>query len=957
MMKKVLTVLVMLMSFCAVLAQDKKMQWVDSVFQTLNTREKIAQLFIVSASSYYEAGELEELENQIKDNHPGGILITGGGPIGTVNLINKLQGLSNTPLLVIVDAETGPGKTLDSLMTFPTPLALGAIADDSLIYALGVEVARQMKALGMHINLGPNADIDVSMGRPESYYGTNKYNVARKSISMMRGLQNNGVIACAKHTARVVDREKDDDPLPDFANNRLDTLTFFPYLQLIKQGVGGILTTDLHFTTEDKKKPIPASISQLFINDILKNKIGFEGITLTDIPYFHELAGKSKVESEKLAFEVGNDLLLNPYHLNGAIRRIESSIKRNIVLRLRLEVSVKKILGVKYDVLQTSYEKPSNDHLISRINSPTANILNYQLTNASITIARNESGLVPIHDLDDKKFASVSFGKGNVAEFENYLDKYAHFDHFKVVHIDDTLQLSDKLAAHDIVVVSLHSLGELNSSSLMNWINGMGEKKELIICSFGNPYDLNALSKPTTLAIAYTDNSFAPMIMAQTIFGVQQGKGTTPLSISHLFIEGISHPLETINRLSYGIPEMMGMESEVLNKIEKIVAEALDSGATPGCNIVIARKGMVVYDKSFGWKTYDKLEPVTPNTIYDLASITKVAATLQTVMFLHEKKMIDINKKVSAYLPELKGTNKENFTFKDILTHQAGLWPYLPFWQQTMKDSTLLPEYYSYSMNDSFPYPVARDLFATKSMKDSLWQWIIKSKIREKKPKTPFDYTYSDMGFYIMQHVAEKLLNQPMQDFLSQNIYEPIGATTTGFLPLQRFPENQIAPTEVDKQFRGSKLVGYVHDQGAAMHGGVAGHAGLFSNANDLAKMGQMWLQKGNYGGIQYFRPETLELFTNKQYELNRRGLGWDKPTVSDWNGPTSLYASRQTFGHTGFTGTAIWVDPQFELVFVFLSNRVHPDMLNAKLLSANIRPRIQDVIYQSIFEYCKNNN
>jgi beta-N-acetylhexosaminidase len=239
-------------------------------------------------------------------------------------------------------------------------------------------------------------------------------------------------------------------------------------------------------------------------------------------------------------------------------------------------------------------------------------------------------------------------------------------------------------------------------------------------------------------------------------------------------------------------------------------------------------------------------------------------------------------------------------------------------------------------------------------MKDSLWSWIIKAKIREKPARTPFDYRYSDMGFYILQHLAEKILNQPIEDFLSQNLYEPLGAYTTGYLPLLHFPYRQIAPTENDRLFRRALLIGTVHDQGAAMQGGIAGHAGLFTNANDLAKLGQMLLQQGNYGGIQYYKPETVGLFTQKQFENSRRGLGWDKPTPGEWNGPTSIYASPKTFGHTGFTGTCIWVDPEFDLVYIFLSNRVHPDMTNNKLLNANIRSRIQDVIYQSIFEYCK---
>ena len=383
--------------------------------------------------------------------------------------------------------------------------------------------------------------------------------------------------------------------------------------------------------------------------------------------------------------------------------------------------------------------------------------------------------------------------------------------------------------------------------------------------------------------------------------------------------------------------------------------ESIDIHATPGCQVLIAKDGKVVFEHSEGWFTYEKKNPVTDETIYDLASITKVTATLQTIMFIQEKGLIDVNKKISFYLPELKTSNKKDFIIKDILTHQAGLWPFLPFWSQTVTDSSLRKEYYSTIQNEDYPFPVADDLYASKSMKDSLWNWIIHAKVREKPTRTVFDYRYSDMGFYILQHLAEKILNQPMEEFLEQNIYEPIGAYTLGYLPRKKFPASQIAPTEDDKLFRKKLLTGYVHDQGAAMHGGIAGHAGLFSTANDLAKLGQMWLQKGAYGGHYYFKPETLALFTSKQYENSRRGLGWDKPVPSDPVGPTSIYASSKTFGHTGFTGTCIWVDPEFNLVYVFLSNRVYPDMNNNKILNANIRPRIQDVIYQSIFNHCQN--
>lgn len=954
MLKKVLIILLMWTGISEVSAQDKKNQWIDSVFQTLSVEEKIGQLFVVPISSYAKKNEIEDLFRDINRHHPGGVVITDGGPVGTANLINQLQKKSKIPLLVMIDAENGPGNVLDSLIQFPKPLALGAISSDSLIFSLGKEMARQMKLLGMNVNLAPNADIDIITRDPFDFYGTDKLAVSSKAISLVNGLQQNGVMAVAKHASASTQENDGNGENYDFTNNQLDTLTFYPFDQLIKSGIKGINTSHLHFSTLDKKKTIPASVSQLFVSDVLKKQLGFNGLTLTEIPYIQNITGKAKNESEKLAFEVGNDLLLYPTDVADAIRSILTSLKRNASLQLQLDNSVKRILDAKYDAGLYHTEELNTDNLIDRINTPNARAFNFDLTTASITIVKNQSELIPLKTLDGKKFASLSLGRGNKNVFHEYLNRYAHFDLYDANNLSETSPLTEQLKNYDVLVVSVFSIKPAEKNGFVQWLNQIIGKQTTIVASFGNPYDLEGLEKPEALLLSYSDMAPAPMLTAQAIFGTQQAKGITPLAIEGLFSRSEGTPNRKLDRLAYGIPEQVGMDSHTLQKIDEIVEQAIDSAATPGCNVIVARNGKVVFNKAYGWRTYDSLNPVTPQTIYDLASITKVAATLQTVMFMHEKKIIDVNKKLSVYLPELKNTSKKDFIIKDILTHQAGLWPYLPYWLQTMEDSTLLPNYYSHNKNEEYPFPVAKDLYATRIMKDSLWHWIINAKIREKKPKTPYDYTYSDMGFYMMQRLAERMLNQPMQDFLSQNIYEPLGATTTGFLPLERFPESQIAPTEIDKQFRGSMLVGYVHDQGAAMHGGVAGHAGLFSNANDLAKLGQMWLQKGSYGGQQFFKPETIELFTQKQYDSNRRGLGWDKPTVSEWNGPTSLYASPKTFGHTGFTGTAVWVDPEFDLVFVFLSNRVYPDMLNPKLLTGNIRPRIQDVIYQSIFEYCK---
>jgi len=730
MLKKVLIVLLMWTGISAVFAQDKKNQWIDSVFQTLGEEEKIGQLFVIPVSSYDNDNEIENLLGRISRHHPGGVIITGGGPVGTAKLINELQKESDIPLLVMMDAENGPGNVLDSLIQFPKPLALGAISNDSLIFSLGEEIARQMKLIGANVNLAPNADIDIITRSPFGFYGNDRVIVSSKTVSLTKGLQQSGVLAIAKHTSL-----SDEDN--NFINQQLDTLTFYPFDQLIKAGVKGMNTSHLHFSTLDKKKPIPASVSQLFVSDILKKQMNFNGLTLTEIPYIQSISGKSKNESERLAFEIGNDLLLNPSNLSDAIKRIQTSLKRNSALKLQLDNSVKRILAAKYDAGLAHREELNTDNLIERINTDKARTFNYDLTTSSITIARNQSELIPIINLDGKRFAALSIGQGDIDPFNTYLNNYTHFDLFKVLNLSEANQIEEQLNNYDVLVISLYALQPAEKNGWIEWMNKIAGKQKTIVTSFGNPYDLTGLKKPEALILSFTNASPAPQQTAQVIFGTQQAKGITPIAIDNLFNRGEGIPNKQLDRLGYGTPEQVGMNSQTLERIDAVVQQALDSAATPGCNIIVARNGKIVFNKSYGWKTYDSLEQTTPQTIYDLASITKVAATLQTVMFMHEKNIIDVNKKLSVYLPELKNTNKKDFIIKDILTHQAGLWPYLPYWLQTMEDSTLLPDYYSKVQNTEYPFPVAKDLFATKVMKDSLWQWIINAKIREKKPKTP----------------------------------------------------------------------------------------------------------------------------------------------------------------------------------------------------------------------------
>ncbi|MBL7874527.1 MAG: serine hydrolase [Cyclobacteriaceae bacterium] len=955
MSKKVFFGILFIVSQLSLRAQDQKNRWIDSVFQTLNTHEKIGQLFMISVNAYATPESQEELSDLVRSYRPGGILITRGGPISHAHLINKLQQESFVPMLVGMDAEWGLGQSLDSVMKFQKPLLIGAAPSD-LAFEVGKEIARQMNTLGVHLNFAPNAGLDLPTADYTNslrYFSDQASRSSEKAIAFTKGLQIGGVLACAKHLPLVnkTPQTLRRDTAQFLSLHPIDSVGLSVFTALSNAGIDGILTSHLHI----KPATDGSDVTQLFVSDILKNNLHFKGLIFGEIPFIQKIAGdRPDGEIEKLALEMGHDMLINPDDLGDAIRKISRAVKKDDALEARLNNAVRKILEAKYKAGLTKVPTVNTDNLVSRLQSPSAKLLKHQLAEGAVTLLSNTKKTIPISILEGKKFASISIGKEERNEFTQYLSKYANVKHYSLRQFTDTSTLKLALVKADVVVIGIFPFSSSIIQQVIPFIRKIAAKKEVILCHFGNPEEIKYLKGFPTLLAGYTDEDWIPKVAAQIIFGGMPAQGTLPLTLSDVFKEGVGDPTVALNRFSYSLPEASGIDSKTLEQINTIAREAIDSGATPGSSILVARGGKVIYEYANGWLTYENKIAVTEQTVYDLASITKVAATLQAVMFMHEKGLIDVNKKASVYLPELKTSNKKDFTIKDILTHQAGLWPFLPFWTETVKNGSLLPEYYGTQATAEYPFPVADGIFASKAMKDSLWSWIIKAKVREKIPRTVYDYRYSDMGFYILQRLAEKKLNQPLEDFVDQNFYEPLGAYTLGYLPLQRFPINQIAPTEDDKLFRKKLLIGYVHDQGAAMHGNIAGHAGIFGNANDLAKLGQMLLQKGNYGNQQFFKPETVELFIGKQYDTSRRGLGWDKPTVSDWASPTTLYASNQTFGHTGFTGTCIWVDPAFDLVFIYLSNRVHPDMTNNKLLNANIRPRIQEVIYKAIFNYCQ---
>jgi beta-N-acetylhexosaminidase len=952
---------------------DRQEEWADSVLLSLSAEEKIGQLFMVAAFSNKNEDHYSEIEKLVSQHHIGGLIFFQGGPVRQAILTNRYQAKAKVPLFIAMDAEWGLAMRLDSTLSYPKQMTLGAIADDKYVYRMGADIAKQCQRLGVHINFAPVVDINSNPANPVigvRSFGEDKVNVANKGIAYMKGMQDNKVMANAKHFPGHGDSQSDSHltlPVINQPKDRLTDMELYPFRKLIADSLMSVMVAHLYVPALDKTANRATTLSKAVVTGLLRKELGFNGLVFTDALNMKGVSSFYKPgEVDLLALLAGNDVLLYAENVPLAIQKIKKAIKSKDISQQEIDDRVKKILVAKYWAGLHTPKPIELGNLYEDLNSSEAKAFRQILYEQAMTVVKNDKDYLPIKILDTTSFASVSIGldKGNA--FQEGLSNYALFDHFVIPNKNsaDTVydEVFNQLNQYEVVVVGLHNTSPFNYSNFgiseasKRFIEKLSYKKRVILAVFGNPYSLKYFTYSKNLICAYEDNETTHKIVPQIIFGAITATASLPVTADPSIKAGQRALISaTLQRLRYGFPENAGLDSRVLARIDSIAMKAIADGATPGCQVLVARNGMVVYNKSFGYLTYDKSSAVTNNTIYDIASISKVAGTLQAVMFLQERGLIDLNKKASYYLPEFKKTNKEDLQLKDILTHQAGLIPFLPHWKRTI-DSTgeFSAKFYSKVKDLQHPNEVMPGLYSVAAMEDSLWKWTIESdlmKLERKKKK--YGYVYSDLGFYIMKRIVEKIINQPMDEFLEQNVYERMGLPIMTYKPLNKFPVDRIAPTEDDKYFRKALIRGNVHDPGAAMLGGVAGHAGIFSNANDLATLMQMNLQMGSYGGQRYLVPETLPLFTQAHMEKNRRGLGWDKPEPSG-GGPTSDYASASTYGHTGFTGTAAWVDPDQNLVYVFLSNRIYTDAANTKLIKNGTRTAVQDVIYQAILSYKK---
>ncbi len=940
---------------------DAETRWVDSIYNKMTFDEKVGQLFMVAAYSNKDAQHIADVEKLVTESKVGGLIFFQGGPMRQARLTNRYQSLAKVPLFIGIDAEWGLSMRIDSTFRYPFNMTLGAIKDLKLVEKVGESMARESKRMGVNFNFAPVLDINTNPKNPIIGYrsfGENKVNVTEHAIALMKGIQGQGVFSTGKHFPGHGDTATDSHstlPLVNATLDHLEMVELYPYKRMFDEGLVSVMVAHLNVPSLEPREGYPTSVSQHVITDILKGELGFDGLVFTDALNMKGAANFRKPgELDLEAFLAGNDILLFAENVPLAAEKICVAYQDGIITESRLAQSVKKILRYKFKAGLNKYKPIEGINLYNDLNPKSNETLQYQLYENAVTVVKNDGNILPIRNLN-QKIAYVKLGDDSNSSFVNTLKKYTEVTEIADSNIDS---LMTKLADYETVIIGYHKSDkswwkspELTVPELQI-IDSIASKKKTIIDCFAKPYSLSRVlnfDEIPGVIVSYQNGDIAQEVSAELIFGAIDAKGLLPVSINASLKAGDGITTQKLNRLGFGTPESVGMSSEKLNQIETFAQKAIDGKMAPGMQILVARKGKVIYQKSFGKQTYEGTVKVKNSDLYDVASLTKMVATLPNVMQVYDQKKVTLETTLGEMLPNFKGSNKQNMSFKELLSHYGRMQAWIPFYKATL-DSAKMPmeKYYRKVYTEGFTKKVADSLYLRDDYHDTIMKQIIKSPLIEKK-----EYKYSDFTFIILKQYLEKMTGKRLEDLVNDNFYKTLGMNNTSYNPLTKFDKARIAPTEIDTYFRHQLIQGYVHDMEAAMEGGVGGHAGIFSNAMDIAKIMQMYLQKGNYGGIQYFSEETFNTFNTSWYyaEGNRRGLGFDKPQITG-GGPTCGCVSMASFGHTGFTGTMAWADPTTGIVYVFLSNRTYPDSNLPNVLSQqNIREDIQHVIESAIIE------
>ena len=942
-------------------------KWVDSVFSTLSPDQKIAQLMIVRVSGidantrqvkFYD----KEVEQAIQQYNIGAICLFQGGPLKQASVINHLQSVAKTPLLVTIDGENGVGMRFDSVQGLPRMMMLGAVQDPNLVYQYGRVVGAQCNRIGIHLNYAPVIDVNNNPENPvinDRSFGEDKHKVALYGLLYMKGVQELSVMNSAKHFPGHGDVSVDshlDLPVINKSRRELDSLELYPFRKLIDAGIGSVMVAHLSIPTLDNQDNRASSVSKNIVTDLLKRDLKYKGLVITD---GLEMKGVTKFfDPGKLSAEAliaGNDMLCLPEDIPASIDEIKKAIKRKKLSWADIDARVKKVLHAKYRVGLASYKPIDLTGLTEDLNKDIPEMRRKVAEHAITLLKNNDASIFPLKK--GRRVAYVGFGLNKDNTFSKHVrDDYDaqvyYFDYgLDSSKVEPLLQLFK--GRYDVVIIGMHGYNRYParnfgvSNAALELINRLQQQHRTINMVFGNPYMVKNFCNSNILVSCYEDDAYTQQVAADLLNGRFTAKGRLPVSVCPEYPAGSGIVQDRlITEVRAGD---LGFNESKLIKVDSIIEDAIKKKAMPGAVVLVAKNGKIAYEKAFGFQSYETQEPIYPSTIYDLASITKILATTVSVMKLYDEGRFDLNQTLGYYLPYVRGTNKEKILIRDLLLHQGGLQAWIPFYRETIdpkKEDRPNPMIYANRVDPEFPIRVAQHMYMRSDWKDTIRARILNSPVGERGK-----YVYSDLDFIFLGEIVEAISGMRLDEYVEKNFYEPLGMSTTAFRPWEKFPAMNIAPTERETGFRQQMLQGDVHDPGAAMFGGIAGHAGLFSSAYDIAIISQMLLNKGTFKGKRYIDSTTVDLF-NQYYTDSRRGLGFDKPerdnATMDEPYPTKS-ASPSTFGHTGFTGTCFWVDPENQLIFILLANRVNNNGDANRFGRMNIRPKVHETIYEAL--------
>ena len=977
-------------------------KWADSILKTLNFKQLVGQTLMVPAWSKTNTIDPIVL-SAIEKQEVGGIIFFQGSPYTQAYQHNFYQQSSKLPLLIGIDGEWGLAMRLSNLKKFPFQMTLAASKDPNYCYNVGYAIGLQCKLMGVMINFAPDVDVNTNPDNPIIGFrslGDNPETISLLAKQISQGMEDAGIYSCAKHFPGHGNTKADSHKELPVVNHTQESLNdeLEPFKDMIQQDVKSIMIGHLCVPILDSTKNIPASLSKPIVTDFLKKKLGYKGLIITDALNMKGITSNYKQEEAGvMALMAGNDILCFPENIEGIVnlaikfkdsglldsQALSFSVRKILIAKHQLGLSTERFvntenLQIKLDKIFADFENKSTSF---KVNS-TAPTSSDDYARKSVLVLNNKS--LPLTQHTKQTINVLSFGADVPVEFINRVSDYHQINWMKfdgsISQLDSTLKNRNiDLKANPLIVVNSSQVlwGDRSrrmSKNLDEFFQRDSLPENTILVQLGNLYAIKNLSKKYTVVIGHESGDAFQRASADLIFGEFSSNAILPAKISETWGHQDLSKLEVPNKYFNSVrPAEAGFYQHDQLSTTKYLESLIDRKVATAIQLLVLKEGKVVDEFNVGYNPIDSAgktikKPITSENVFDLASITKVASTTLAVMKIYDKMKFKLHVPLKNYWPEAQNYPWGILSIEDFLTHRTGLPAFLPLTDKIRKDSSLKISktrgiFIDTASNDTFNYSLqlGDTCFIEQRFSDSVWKWTTLT-----QPANVFTYKYSDLNMIILAKWVESITKMRIDSFVDEQFYKPMGLTKLTYLPIEKGLKPWILPSGIETEWPRGTIRGVVHDPSAMFLGGISGNAGLFGNSRDLAKIFQMLLDEGEFQDKQYLSASTVKLFTkthyNKLYPTNYRGLGFDKP-----NGyPNHLKSSAGTaehftasnifdnapeslFGHSGFTGTWAWTDPETDMVFIFLSNRTYPNNENTTLIKEGIRGKILKSYFEEL--------